>query len=77
MKLIDLQTDVARWVNEAFGEEVAADKVERNHRFLEAALELVQALGCTRMDAHSLVDYVFEVGPRHAGGAGREHVRLH
>lgn len=35
------------WVVAAFGEQVAGDKIERNHRFLEESLELVQALGCT------------------------------
>jgi len=35
------------------------DRTERNHRFLEEALELVQAIGCTQSEAHQLVDYVF------------------
>lgn len=59
MKLIDLQTSIARWANEAFGPEVAGDKTERNHRFLEESLELVQSLGCTKDEALQLVDYVF------------------
>ncbi|WP_287149596.1 hypothetical protein [Mesorhizobium sp.] len=42
-----------------FGEAIAADGMERNHRFLEESLELVQALGCTGSEAHQLVDYVF------------------
>ncbi len=42
-----------------FGAEIAADKTERNHRFLEESLELVQAGGCTASEAHQLVDYVF------------------
>ena len=42
-----------------FGPEIASDKTERNHRFLEEALELVQATGCTQSEAHQLVDYVF------------------
>jgi hypothetical protein len=29
------------------------------HRFLEEALELAQAIGCSNHDAHRLVDYVF------------------
>jgi hypothetical protein len=34
------------------------------YRFLEEALELAQAIGCSSEDAHRLVDYVFsrEVG---------------
>jgi len=42
-----------------FGPAISADRVERNHRFLEEALELVQANGCTVSEAHQLVDYVF------------------
>lgn len=61
------------WVLECFGPEIAADKVERNHRFLEEALELVQACGCTASEAHQLVDYTFSrpVGEKRqeAGGA--------
>lgn len=43
-----------------FGEMIADDREERNHRFLEEALELVQACGCTASEAHQLVDYVFD-----------------
>ncbi len=35
------------------------DRRERTHRFLEEALELAQANGCTREDAQALVEYVF------------------
>jgi NTP pyrophosphatase (non-canonical NTP hydrolase) len=61
------QSRVCSWVLTCFGPKIAADRVERNHRFLEEALELVQACGCTRMEAHSLVDYVFNrpVGDKH------------
>src|SRR5689334_8465495 len=38
---------------------IARYKAERNHRFLEEALELVQAAGCTASEAHQLVDYTF------------------
>lgn len=60
MFISTLQTQVRKWTNAAFGKEVSNDRDERNHRFLEEALELVQAQGCTRIDAHTLVDYVFE-----------------
>lgn len=53
------QAEVKRWLVACFGEEIASDKVERNHRFIEEALELVQACGCTASEAHQLVDYVF------------------
>ncbi|MGK5048792.1 hypothetical protein ACQ4WP_23285 [Janthinobacterium sp. GB4P2] len=42
-----------------FGAEISADGAERNRRFLEESLELVQACGCTASEAHQLVDYVF------------------
>ncbi len=42
-----------------FGETISADKAERNHRFIEEALELVQSLGCTKADVLMLVDYVY------------------
>lgn len=53
------QASVDRWIQQCFGAEIAADKTERNHRFLEEALELVQAGGCTVSEAHQLVDYVY------------------
>src|SRR4051812_29061631 len=54
------QNDVQRWLMACFSMEVCRDKAERNHRFLEEALELVQSLDCTRAEAHLLVDYVFD-----------------
>lgn len=53
------QNRVKPWMLECFGEEIAADKGERNHRFLEESLELVQSCGCTQDEAHQLVDYVY------------------
>ena len=53
------QRAVRGWCLTCFGEEVADDIRERNHRFLEEALELVQSLGGTAEEAHELVDYVF------------------
>lgn len=53
------QQRVQPWMLACFGEAIAADREERNHRFLEEALELVQATGCTAGEAHQLVDYVF------------------
>jgi NTP pyrophosphatase (non-canonical NTP hydrolase) len=53
------QYSVGDWVHECFGPEIAADKQERNHRFIEEALELVQACGATASECHQLVDYVF------------------
>ena len=50
---------VDAWMKMCFGEEVAADIKERPHRFLEEALELVQAVGTTKGEAETLVEYVF------------------
>lgn len=56
---MSFQIAVNRWMHECFGREIAADRMERNHRFLEEALELVQACGCTQSEAYQLVEYVF------------------
>lgn len=54
------QARVHPWLMACFGPLISGDREERNHRFLEESLELVQALGCTKDDAHKLVDYVFD-----------------
>lgn len=53
------QARVQPWLMACFGEMIAGDRKERNHRFLEEALELVQSLGCSAAEAHQLVEYVF------------------
>jgi hypothetical protein len=53
------QARIAKWMQECFGPTIAADKEERNNRFLEEALELVQSLGMTRSVAHQLVEYTY------------------
>lgn len=53
------QDRVDAWMLVCFGERIAADGTERNHRFLEESLELVQSTGCTASEAHQLVQYVF------------------
>lgn len=63
------QKRVDDWMQHCFGSTISADKTERNHRFLEEALELVQAGGCTPSEAHQLVDYVFG---RPVGELGQE-----
>ncbi len=67
------QQRIGPWMLECFGEVIAADTQERNHRFLEESLELVQACGATASEAHQLVDYVYgrPVGEKaqEAGGA--------
>lgn len=56
---VPFQVRVKPWMLECFGEVIAADRQERNHRFLEEALELVQSNQCTAREAHQLVDYVY------------------
>lgn len=56
----DMQESVKDWMLTCFGEAIANDKVERNYRFLEEALELVQSLGCSKYDAIKLVHYVYD-----------------
>lgn len=65
----NFQVRVDAWIQHCFGAAIGADKVERNHRFIEEALELVQAGGCTRSEAHQLVDYVYG---RPVGELGQE-----
>lgn len=64
-----MQLRVRDWMLKCFGLAIAADKIERNHRFLEESLELVQACGCTVSEAHQLVEYVFG---RPVGERGQE-----
>lgn len=56
---LSFQRRVYPWLVECFGEQAANDQVERNHRFLEEALELVQACGCTYEETIEVVNYVF------------------
>lgn len=57
---LSFQYRVLNWLMSCFSMQVCRDVVERNHRFLEESLELVQSTGCTRSEAHQLVDYVFD-----------------
>lgn len=72
--LLDLQHEVAGFVLDTFGDQLALDPVERGARFIEEALELIQATGITREHAHAMVDYVYDrpVGKvaDEVGGAG-------
>jgi hypothetical protein len=57
---VKFQARVLNWLMACFSMQVVRDTTERNHRFLEESLELVQSTGCTRSEAHQLVDYVFD-----------------
>jgi hypothetical protein len=63
------QSRVMRWMYACFGEKITDDKVERNHRFLEESLELVQALGYSKDQALQMVEYVYS---RPAGNPHQE-----
>lgn len=58
-----LQAAAHGWAVNCFGVGVVADHRERGCRFVEEALELAQAIGCTAADGHALVDYVFNRKP--------------
>lgn len=68
----DFQRSVGEWAVSCFGAEVARDPGERNQRFLEESLELVQSLGMPEEHAHALVRYVYGRpagdGPQEVGG---------
>ena len=55
----DLQSRMVPWFEACFSEAVLYDLVERNHRFLEESLELVQTCGLPQEEAHRMVDYVY------------------
>lgn len=59
MTLLSFQDRVARWMVACFPQAVIDDRLERSDRFLEEALELVQACGYSEGRAYALVDYVF------------------
>lgn len=55
----NFQDRVSLWIQMCFGIKPDAIKRERNHRFLEESLELVQSLGCTKDEALELLEYVY------------------
>lgn len=61
------QDRVGDWMLLCFNQAIADDRLERSDRFIEEALELVQAGGYSADRAHALVDYVFgrPVGEMH------------
>lgn len=54
------QERVKVWTRTCFGRAIADDLQERNRRFLEEALELVQSCDFSREAAHAMVDYVYD-----------------
>ena len=60
MRITSFQEQVEDWLEACFPRKVRSDRAERTHRFLEEALELAQANGCSRDDAIALVNYVYD-----------------
>jgi hypothetical protein len=56
---LSYQARVGQWTHTCFGEEDATNPVMRIHRFIEEALELGQALHCSRTEVLQLVEYVY------------------
>ena len=56
---MDFEERAERWAISCFGPKIVQDKVERSHRFMEEAIELVQACGTTKDEVLQLVDYVY------------------
>lgn len=50
------QSQVSDWLSQCFGSEWRVDREERLHRFIEEAIELAQAAGCTGEEFHLLID---------------------
>lgn len=61
------QVRVHTWLTVCLGAATTADLVERRHRFLEEALELVQSTGCSREEVLQLVEYVYGRPPGEPG----------
>ncbi len=60
MTMTDYQNKVKLWTNKCFGESVASNVIERNYRFLEEALELIQAGGMPKDVVTAMVNHVFD-----------------
>lgn len=56
--LIQFQKRIAIWMRETLPEAVGLTH-ERGLRFIEEAVELVQAIGLSDADVHRVVDYVY------------------
>jgi hypothetical protein len=55
----EFQERVWPWMTACFSMEICRDIQERCHRFIEEALELVQACGTTEHEVRQLVEYVY------------------
>lgn len=66
------QGRVLPWMISCFGLDILNNEPKRTYRFLEEALELVQACGCTREDIYNLIDVIYDKpagkAPQEVGG---------
>jgi hypothetical protein len=74
LKIGDLELQIFTWMVRCFGVGIARSKRERDLRFAEEAVELIQARGnMSREEMHRMVDRVFDRPPgeehQEAGGA--------
>lgn len=53
------QTRVRLWLLSCFGKAIANDEQERNLRFIEESLELVQSLGMDKQTALTVLEHVY------------------
>lgn len=56
----NFQVRCLKWILTWLNSNMIYNKQERNQRFLEEALELVQSLDMDRETAHKLVNYIFD-----------------
>lgn len=61
LKEVEQRVDI--WLRDCVGDDVAENLDERNHRFCEEALELLQACGYKLKDVMSMAAHVFEKEP--------------
>jgi hypothetical protein len=54
-----VQARVRKWLVNCFGQKIADDAQLRNKRFIEEAIELVQARGMTQAEAIEVLEYVY------------------
>lgn len=59
MRFTDFQRHVLGWMHTCFGDAILFDKHERSMRFIEEAVELVQAAELPKEDALKIIDWVY------------------
>ena len=59
MDIANFQVVATDWAVNCLGGDTVKDETERNYRFIEEAIELVQSLNCTKEDVLRIVDHVY------------------